>query len=247
MSEIIPQEAMDEMMRIFGSETGEPNAKIYFSRLDSSVGADGSVPFDSEESIYGYFYPETPYETLLLRTSMDLKFLTESQVAIYEGGCRITIPRYDLQGEENKAWKRIAHGDVIVMTGEQETRRDREICLIKKKDYLVSFDVIEVDYVSEKKKIFKEGTDYKVTYGKKTTIEWLPGGEKPRSYYSVEYIAHINYLVWESQAKVRGAMNSNAPRQIKCRLRPNYDENVRSVLDINTSQPSNKVHGEDNK
>ena len=233
MSEIIPQHELNELLRIFGNGSGEPNCYIYFAKLCSCI-AEKNGSFDPEcpYCTFGYIYDTEPTEELVLRTSMNLKFMTDRQIHIYQGGARITIPKYNLAGELITAYSRITQGDVIAIKG--DVRRDRDICELERKDYLLAFDVEEVLSVSEKQKEFKKDIDYTVSLDrKKTTIEWLDK-DKPSSFYTVEFTSLVNYLVWDDMAKNRGGMDSDLPKMIMCRLRPYMDSEVNIAMSVDT-------------
>jgi hypothetical protein len=186
--------------------------------------------------MYGYIYGE-PVEELLIRTSMNLKFMTERQVHIYQGGCRITIPKYNNKDKAIGFYTTATQGDVVVMKG--DTRRDRDICQIGKRDYLLAFDVKEVLSVNEKSKEFKKDIDYKVHINQiKTEIEWL-GKDVPASFYSVEFLSLVNYMVWDDMAKHRGSLDDNLPKMIMCCLRPYLESKINDIIKVNTGYERN--------
>ena len=247
---IIPHSALRKIIKKFGSEGGEANAKIYFGRLCSCIGkAGGNYDPTCPYCIFGFIYEEEPVEELVLRTAVNLRFMTDRQISIYQGGCRITLPRYRYDGITlTKSYDRIAQGDIIVMTG--DVHRDRDILKRNEKDYLYAFDVTKVLSVSELDYVFKEGVHYTVNYtSKKTSIVWNNDPDlehqPPSGYYSVDFECKINYMVWEDMPKPRGAMDSNSEKMIMCRLRPYFDPNANKVMSVNTDFDHNVI-GEDN-
>jgi len=236
----MPQSAIRTLLKKFGNSKGENNCKIYFSRLCTCVaGNNGVYDPQCKECIYGFIYAE-PIEELVIRTAMRIDRQNEKMSNLYEGGARITIPKYGIDRHEVIAYSKITQGDIITMTG--DNRRDRDICELGTKDYLIAFDVKKVLSVSEKRKEFVLHTDYEVNYSPmQTEIKWLEG-ERPSKFYSVEFISEINYLVWSDQAKPRGGSDDTVPKMVFCRLRPGYDpaSNISMESDV-SYRPLNKI------
>lgn len=250
MGIVIPLKAVNKLFKKHGNGSGEPNVRIYFARQCSCIANNGGRYDPScKDCIYGFIYEDKATDDLMIRTSMSLKFMTNEQAAIFTGGCYLTVRKVDFDGKEVPAYSRLTDGDVIVV--KNDFKRSREICELNIKDYLFAFNVKQVLSVSQKKKVFKENIDYKVIYKEdKTAIEWI--GEKPgnngqnvRQYYSVEYLAEINYMVWNDQLKTRGALDSNLPKKIACVLRPYFEEDFNSLVEFNTnfSNPSDVLIG----
>jgi hypothetical protein len=234
MKDIIPRKTLNRLRKIFGNQSGEPNAKIYFSRLCSCIGGNNGV-YDPTctACIEGYIYDE-PVEELVIRTSMNLRWLDEKLVHIYQGGCNITIFKYDINDVPTTAHYKITQGDIIVM--KNDNRRDRDICERGVKDYLMAFDVNRVLSVTEKKRVFKENVDYTVEYDRMATrIVWKAGGYSPTSFYSVEFISEVNYLVWDDMLKSRGTMDTELPKKVACRLRGYFDPTINISMGVDTS------------
>jgi len=241
MGIILPTSAQAKLLKKFGV-----NAKIYFSKLCTCMANNNGVP-DPNCRIckYGFIYDEkNPEEIELIRTAVRMHGINERMAFLYEGGCRITIFKKDLMKHVvHSAYNNITKGDVIVINTDE--RRDRDFCKLGSKDTLLAFDVKRVISVSEtskdltKETIFRLGEDYEVIIESGVaTIKWLDEGNKPDSFYAVDFVSGVNYLVWDDLAKDRGGSDSELPKMVMCRLRPYYDPNKPIVLDVNTDYPA---------
>lgn len=229
---MFPQHAMNKLLLQFGDKNGIPNIYYYGSRLCSCVGERGVYDPACKQCIFGYIYPEVPVEELILRTAVRLNMMNERMYHIFQGGARITIPKKRINGSTLEMYDSVAQGDVVVMKNDK--RRDRDICMLGSRDYLFAFHVTEVLAVSEKQTTFTEGTDYEVEYNPaQTKIKWLDGN-KPASFYSVEFTSLVNFMVWDDQVKPRGDVDGEYPKMVMCRLRPYSDPNTTELPNIQT-------------
>lgn len=233
MGTILPKSAQNILLKKFGNKNGIPNADIYFSRLCSCVAKQGVYDPTCPYCIYGYIYDIEPTPTLLIRTAMNMKTMSEKFVSLYQGGCRLTIMSTDLNNVPVKAFTQIARGDVVVMKNDK--RRDRDLCEMGRRDNLLAYNVSEILNVSERQILFEKDLDYKIDIqDKKTSIIWL-NRNKPKQYYSVEYISDINYLVWDDMPKPRGSTDATLPREVYCRLRPYFDPSYNKSMEVLTN------------
>jgi hypothetical protein len=235
MGIIIPESEIKSLYTVFGNGDSSPNSDIFFGKLCSCVSKQGVYDPTCEECIYGIIYETSAVEHSVIRTGMSLRWLHEKTAAMYEGGCKITIPKYDKDHNLQRAYTEITRGDVIVMQG--DIRRERDINDYRRNNDLLAFNVNKVLSVSEKRKTFVEDTDYSLTITpEKTTINWIEGGEYPESgFYAVEYLADINYIVWEDMPKPRGAVDSDLPRLVYCRLRPFFDGDFNKSMEVDVN------------
>lgn len=215
------------VMDIYGREL-----KYYAGRLCSCVAENGGRPKIGCGCNLGFWYsePETIYG---IRTNFNYKFTSTPHGRIYDGGAKFTIPKH-YQEVEQKAFYRIAQGDIIVVENTQ--RRDTELLKKGVRDTLYTFDVQVVFAVSQKEKVFELGVDYEVN---DRTIVWLPNGDSPADGedYAVEYACKQQFKVWENGANARGTAEDDLPINLLCVLRRYVEtEEVNPLDNFNTQE-----------
>jgi len=105
----------------------------------------------------GYRYSE-PETISGIRTNVKHRYSNTPQGIIFNGDAQFTIPKRISTGEEQKAYKTLAHGDIISVVGKY--KRDTDILRRDIKDKLSAFDVTEILKVSKKDKVYIPDVDY---------------------------------------------------------------------------------------
>lgn len=202
--------------------------KYYSGRLCSCVTENGGIPKIGCGCNLGFWYGASE-DVYGIRTSIDYKYLNTPQGRIYDGGAKFTIPKF-YNDVEQLAFKKLAHGDVVVVTG--KSRRDTDILTRGTRDYLFAFDVKEILTVSQQNKIYVQGQDFSLT-GR--AINWLSGegAEAPAdgTTYAVEFICEQQYKVWDAGAKERGTDAEELPKAVLCVLRRFVEQENANPID----------------
>lgn len=216
--------------------------KYYPARLCSCVEENNGNYLPNHTCNHGFYFGSA--QTIsVIKTQFSEKLLNSPQGVIFQGGAQFTIPKHNLAGVEQPAWKTIAHGDVLASL--TKTRRDTDILLRGIRDKIYAFDVKEVLTVSRGAVVYTPTIDYTVSEqtfdaGKLTVINWVAGrGPAQGETYSVEFIALHQFKVWDEAAMDRGTDTDDLPRRIKCVLRrflnpekTAYDKGVNLNQDI---------------
>ncbi|MDQ7818667.1 MAG: hypothetical protein RDU14_16700 [Melioribacteraceae bacterium] len=201
--------------------------KYYPARLCSCV-EENNGNFLPDHTCNHGFYFGTAQTIIVIKTQFNEKFLNSQQGVIFNGGAQFTIPKLNLAGVEQPAWKTIAHGDVLASL--TKIRRDTDILLRGTRDKIYAFDVKEVLTVSRGATIYTPITDYTVSEqtfdaGKLTVINWVTDaqqvvhGPATGEAYAVEFTCLHQFKVWDEAAMDRGTDTDDLPRKIKCVLR----------------------------
>lgn len=200
--------------------------KYYPGRLCSCVRENNGIPKVECGCNLGYWYeaPETCYG---VRQQVNWKYLNTPQGRIFDGGAQFTIPKF-YQGVEQSAWKRLAHGDIIVV--DNKVRRETDILRKGVRDYLYSFDIQEILTVSKQNTLYVKDVDFTISGN---TISWINGGNKPaeEEYYSVEFLCKQQFKVWEMGAQDRGTTEDELPRKILTVVRRYVDTETENPMD----------------
>jgi len=240
MLEIFDDGDQQDLLDEFGTEC------LIYSSTQCSCIFENNGRFDNKDDCYfGYRFKE-PVSQILIRTNYRMGEENINLGALFQGGARFSIFKNQLDGTPNPFYKTLARGDVIVNLS--DTIRKTDFLNYKKRDHLWAFNVIEVQSISSRSKIFKPDIDYKIEIAEnqndKTNIIWQPKGETPEDVYAVEYISNVNYWVYSDLPKSRGASNDSVPKSVSCILRA-YGEkemsNLLNVLDF-TSKPDDNVN-----
>ncbi len=213
-------------------ETFGQKLKYYSGRLCSCVAENNGLPKIDCGCNLGFWYDE-PEDIIGVRTSVDYKYLNTPQGMIYNGGAKLTIPKY-VEVEENGKWltkeqiayKKLAHGDVIVV--DNKVRRDTDVLRKGVRDKLFAFDIQEIISISQANKIFIPTIDF-VLNG--TTIQWIGDQPSEGSYYTVEFNCKQQYKVWEVGAKDRGTQDDEMPKVALCVLRRYIEQDTQNPID----------------
>ena len=214
-----------QLMDIYGQEL-----KYYAGRLCSCVMENNGIPKKDCGCNLGFWYDE-PETIHGIRQNINWKYLNTPQGRILDGGAQFTIPKY-YNGVEQKAWTKLAHGDIISVV--EKFRRDTDILLKGVRDYLYAFDVIEIISVSQKNVIFEKDVDYIIDGN---TIKWIGNAPADGEYYSVEFTCTQQFKVWDTGAQDRGTDADELPRKIITAIRRYVDTENYNVLDeYNTAQ-----------
>lgn len=217
--------------------------KHYPSRICSCVAENNGMPKLNHTCMYGFYFDE-PETVIGIRTQVSYKYLNQPHGRIYNGGATFTIPKFNLQGVEQKAWTKIAHGDILVL--DNKTRRDTDILIRGVRDYLFAFDVIEVLSISRNNVKYTAGTDYTVTEGssvaagKLTTINWQTGkGPENGDTFTVEFTCKQQFKIWEDGGQDRGTDEDELPKKVVAVLRRFVNPEPQ---EINTIEPFGKIY-----
>lgn len=134
--------------------------KHYPSRLCSCLGENNGSPILNHGCNIGYYYLD-PEIIKGIRTQVSFKYLNQPHGRIYNGGAIFTIPKFNIDDVEQKAWKIIAHGDILVL--DNKTRRNTDILTRKVRDYLFAFDVTEVVSIYRNETKYVQGVDFHIS------------------------------------------------------------------------------------
>lgn len=196
--------------------------KYYPGRLCSCVEENEGTYDPKHDCDHGFYYGE-PETILLLKTQFNERFLNSPQGVIFNGGAQFTIPKYNLEKIEQRAWTTLAHGDILASA--QKIRRDTDLLRRGVRDKIFAFDVQEVLTISKGSTIYTSEEDYTISLqtfptGKLTLIEWKNGkGPALEEAYAVEFTCLHQYKVWDDAPMDRGTDTDNLPRKVKCVLR----------------------------
>lgn len=201
--------------------------KYYPARLCSCVEENNGNYLPNHTCNHGFYFG-TAQTISVIKTQFNEKFLNSPQGVVFQGGAQFTIPKHNLEGVEQGAWKTIAHGDVLASL--TKIRRDTDILLRGTRDKIYAFDVKEILTVSRGATVFTVTTDYTVSEqtfdaGKLTVINWVTDqqgvlhGPAAGEAYAVEFTCLHQFKVWDEAAMDRGTDVDDLPRRIKCVLR----------------------------
>jgi hypothetical protein len=165
------------------------------------------------------FYFDAPETILAMRTAVSYKLLNTAFGKSLNGGATFTIPKYNLQKVEQRAWTIIARGDVLALT--TETRRETDILLRGTRDVLYAFNVQEILGVYRDNFKYTLNTDYILSEittqaaANLTQINWVTGrGPATGEAYSVEFTCLQQYKVWDDGGQDRGTDTQKMPKKI---------------------------------
>ena len=201
--------------------------KYYPARLCNCIEDNNGAYLPDHTCDHGFYYGDAQLITVV-KTQFNEKFLNSQQGVIFQGGAQFTVPKFNLDGEEQQAWTTLAHGDVLASL--TKIRRDTDVLKRGIRDKIYAFDVKDVLTVSRGTTIYVQGTDYSVSTetfdaGKLTIINWLLDdahnqlGPAMNETYAVEFTCLHQFKVWDEAAMDRGTDTDDLPRKIKCVLR----------------------------
>lgn len=185
--------------------------KYYQAHLCSCVKGNHGVYDPEDNCFYGWRYENPVTDTII---GMEYKLYNGNfeNGSIYEGECKFLI------FDDSSYFSKVGKGDLIVSTD----LTIKKSCLldVNGSNMVPDFDVIEVSNVSSLTVTYTEDTDYSVAeQDGKSFIVWLAGGSAPERYYSVEYIANVNFCIWDVLPALESTNASSTYKSVTCKLR----------------------------
>lgn len=129
----------------------------YPSRICNCIAENQGAPKKNHTCNIGYYFMQ-PETIIGIRTQMSFKYLNQPHGRIYNGGAIFTIPKLNLENVEQRAWKTIAHGDILVL--DNKFRRDTDILTRGSRDFLFAFDVTEILSIYKDETKYEQGIDF---------------------------------------------------------------------------------------
>lgn len=187
---------------------------LSFSRNEVYIDVSEGEP-DPDDVIKINAYYVDPYLFMLMGVS-EKKVWTDPFVAS-QGDAVMTVMYNVFIGE----------GDLIVqLVGEQRASAVLDALAVGVDAELPAFDVsriLRIDDASET--VYVYGTDYILKRGNQ--IEWLAGGTKPTGKYSVQFLYHPTFRVFNVKPSVRTPENLYMPRKVSLQIYDKVNVNYR--------------------
>lgn len=158
--------------------------------------------------VQGWVYnADGPVAVEIVRTAPNLRAIPQEIATIFIGGARITIPELLKSGESNPAFANVHRGDVFAITAFLE--RHSDVLLRGTRDKLWAFEVSSIVLVRDEDGVeYAESGDFLLSDG---TLLWESGrGPAVGKYYSCEFQAPAQFIVYGAEPTHRGGGNSGA-------------------------------------
>jgi len=185
--------------------------KYYQAHQCSCVKDNNGVYDPTDDCFYGWRYDDPVPDTII---GMDYKLFSGNFGTgyLYEGECNFLI------FNDSTYFSKIGKGDVIV-SSDQTIKKS---CFLDytENNMIPEFDVSEVLVVSSKSIEYTNGTDFNVVaQDGRTFIVWEEGNAHPEKFYSVEYTAEVNFLVWDVLPELESVNTNSTYKSVVCKLR----------------------------
>lgn len=211
----------------------------YPARFCSCVAKNNGTPDPDCSCNLGFYYPTEPEVVRVLKQNFSEKFLNTEMGIIYNGGCKIAIPKY-FNGVAQSIYDTISKGDVFV--DKSFNRRDTDNLIRGTRDKIYAFNVSKILSVAVENTLYIQGIDFNVTEeesaaGKLTNIVWEANkGPDIDEHYTVEFICNQQFKVWDDGAAKSGTDSQELPIRIKCVLRKFVNPDKSEIDKINPEE-----------
>jgi hypothetical protein len=189
-------------------ETFIITANYYAASICPCNAKNGGTPDPqcSQGCTLGWQYAD-PVACEIIRTSPNLRAIPQEIATIFIGGARITIPELLKSGEPNPAFVNVHRGDVFSITRFPE--RHSDVLLRGTRDKLWAFDVQSLVLIRDEDGVeYAEGGDFLLSDGE---LLWESGrGPAVGKYYSCEFVAATQFIIYMTQATHRGGDGTGA-------------------------------------